>query len=118
MKLRIRRNSIRLRLTISEVERLGAGGAVTATLDLTPAIFAFELRADRVDNITASFDRGRFTVLVPFEDAKELARSERVGLRPSGSCPAQILIEKDFGCAKQRPGEDVTDLFGYNAVLY
>ena len=117
MKLRIRRNSIRLRLTISEVEWVAAGEAVSATLETAPMKFTYELKAGQVDNVTVSFNEDRLAVSIPFEDAKDLARTERVGIRSSGGPATLVVIEKDFGCAKPRPGEDQGDLYGFAAAL-
>jgi hypothetical protein len=117
MKLRIWRNAVRLRLTISEVERLSAGEAISATLDVLPVRFTCELKAEQTGSMAVGFDGASLTIKIPFDDAQALAGSDRVGVRASVSSPVQVLIEKDFGCAKPRPGEDLSDLYGYTAAL-
>ena len=114
MKVRIQRNSIRLRLTISEVGRLAEGKTVSSTLEISPIKFTYELKAGRVDNIAVSFAQGTLAATIPFADAKDLALTDRVGVRSTGS--PEVVIEKDFGCARPRPDEDVSDLYGYAAM--
>lgn len=117
MKLRIHGNAIRLRLTISEVERLAAGAGVSATVGLAPVKFTYELNAGRVESVAVRFAEGRLSVSIPLADAEELARSGRIGVRTGGGAVPRVSIEKDFGCAKPRPGEDLSDLYGYAAAL-
>ena len=111
MKLRIRGNSIRLRLTKGEVERFANGEPVEETIDLTPVKFVYELCVGEVESITASFDGGRMTVSVPELEAREWASTETVGMEAGDR--VRVLIEKDFACVKPRAGEDESDMFDH-----
>ena len=111
MKLRIRGNSIRLRLTKGEVERFANGEPVEEIIDLAPTKFVYELCIGKAETISASFDGRRMTVSVPELEAREWASTETVGMEAGGG--VKILIEKDFACVKPRAGEDESDMFDH-----
>lgn len=119
MKLRIRGNSLRLRLTKSEVAEIGAGGAVEETLEFggEPAqrlIYALA-SADDIENTTAVFADGRITVLISTAQANRWARTSQIGIEAektiSEKRTLRILIEKDFFCFEPRTGEEDADTF-------
>lgn len=112
MKLRIRGNSIRLRLTRGETERVAAGETVEETVDLAPAKFIYSMLVGDTAKIETSFAGGRLSVLVPATDARAWANSDAVGME-SADGPVKILIEKDFACVKPRSGEDESDMFDH-----
>jgi len=104
MKLRLRSNSIRLRLLKGEVDKLALGQPVAETLP-TPTPFHFSVHPSDVAELTASFDSGTLTIEVPREWAIAWAASDEVG-RSANSNNIDILIEKDWACTTPRPAED------------
>lgn len=105
MKIRMRGNSIRLRLGRSEVEALCRGGQVEDRVEFGPLAsdaLVYEIRTGDLPDVIASFEGGRITVVVPGTAAVEWAGGE--GLSLSGSQPLgggenlSILIEKDLAC--------------------
>jgi hypothetical protein len=116
MKLRIRGDSIRLRLTRSEVADLVAHGAV-AELTRLPvgAGFGYQLRSDPLASaVTATFEAGVLGVAVPKALAEAWAASAEVAMHgelPVAGGMLTILVEKDFPCMTVRPGEDDSDAF-------
>lgn len=121
MKLRIRGNSLRPRLTKSEVAEIGAGGAGEETVEFggEPAqhfIYAL-VPADNVETPTAVFDGGRITVFVPKRQAGDWARTNQIGIEAEKMIDdakmLRILIEKDFSCLEPRTGEEDADTFGH-----
>lgn len=113
MKLRIKGNSVRLRLTRREVERIGQGHTVeevvqfgTGTQNFT---YALEPSA-AADEVKAEYSSGRITVKVPSGRAAEWAASDLVAMANPEGTPA-ILIEKDFVCSNARPEEDEADMY-------
>lgn len=126
MKLRIRGNSLRLRLTKSEVTEIGAGLPVEETVDFggEPAqklIYAL-VPTDDAENPTAVFDAGRIAVFIPKAQAAEWARTNQVGIEAEkqngagaggGGRSLRILIEKDFACLETRAGEEDADTFAH-----
>lgn len=118
MKLRIRGNSIRLRLTKSEVEHFGETGKVEDAVALgaeTPG-FRYELRtAANHDKTGAKFEENCLSISIPPGEAKSWIGSEQVGIeamQPIGDNEClRIQVEKDFACLTERTGEDDTDAF-------
>lgn len=117
MKLRISHNSLRLRLTRAEVERLITDGIVEESTLLGGAIpFAYRLLVDpQVREIrTGRYAQG-IQVRLPQDIALVWSASERVGVSQvevhPGGRSTSVLIEKDFSCLKPRQGEADQDTF-------
>ena len=111
MKLRIRGNSIRLRLTRAEVGKLAAGETVSESIDLMPIKLTYELcTAVEASQINATFAAGCLTVSIPERQAREWAMTGAIGLEALAG-KISILVEKDFACVNPRFGEDESDMF-------
>ena len=105
MKLRMKGNSVRLRLTRSEVARLGDGGSVEEVAEFGPGeILRYCIQpAEEPERLRASFESGTVRVMVSSDWIQQWASSGEVGIYgESGSM--QIAIEKDFRCLT-RPEE-------------
>jgi hypothetical protein len=119
MKLRMKGNSIRLRLTKSEVGQLLEGQPVTETVWFTPETsLLYSLCLDeKAKEIGAEFAAGKISVVVPVALGTEWANTDLVALKieqKNAQAEAlQILIEKDFFCLKPRShqAEDESDMF-------
>jgi hypothetical protein len=119
MKLRIRGNSIRLRLTQGEVARFADGGLVEEAVEFggrEDQRFVYALSAStEIDSVSAVLENNRIAVLVPQSQAADWAKTNQISIRVEQSLGAekalQILIEKDFACLEDRPGEDDSDAF-------
>jgi len=117
MKLRIRGNSLRLRLSQSEVQRIAEQGRVEEVIEfgLQPhQRICYALQSDaQANDIYATFENSTITVHVPEQAVKTWAHSNQVGLQKdqflSEEKSLKILIEKDFQCLTPRPGEDESD---------
>ncbi len=113
MKLRIRGDSIRLRLTQGEVARIGAGEAVSESTSLGPGVsFEYALEAGAVDAMTASLQDNRLAITVPQAALATWASGNEVAVECSvdESSPS-ILVEKDFACLSPRDGSDDDDAY-------
>ena len=118
MKLRIRGNSIRLRLVKTEVERLADGQQVLETTRLGPGpadklTYSLGIHLDNAP-VQVCWAPGNLGVTVAGELAKELAETQRVTLEQDltfGDESLKVLIEKDFKCLTPRTEEDETDHF-------
>jgi hypothetical protein len=112
MKLRLRGNSIRFRLTRGEVERLSSEGLVEERVGVGTGenglIYALQL-AD-VGSPKAEFSEGRLAVLLPRTQAAKWAAGDLVGIEAADR-DVRILVEKDFTCLQPRPGEDESDMY-------
>lgn len=119
MKLRIKGNSVRLRLGRSEVDRLLAGEAVVETATFDPlGLQRLEYRLEAalgVDAIGAVFEDGRLIVRVPTAHMLAWGRSDEVGMSADqaigGDGALRILIEKDLECLDAPPEESQADAF-------
>ena len=121
MKLRIRGDSIRLRLSQSEVTQVAEGNLIQETTRFMGGaqfFYIFE-PTENVQTIKATMTENRMTVQVPLAAAKKWALSNTVEMKFEQAIPNEateklfILIEKDFQCLKVRANEteDESDLF-------
>lgn len=121
MKLRIKGNSLRLRLTQGEVRQLAEDGVVEETTRFgANAALVYRLRrvADAA-RIEAGFAGGVIEVRVPQSQASEWCAGEQVTLAGEGAGTAdalRIVVEKDFACLAPRAGEDESDHFPHPAA--
>lgn len=119
MKLRIRGNSIRFRLTKEEVTRFGESGSVEDGIAFgtgADKILYYRLEtSDNGEGVAADFENGRITVHIPQSEAERWTTTEEVGIEANHHLEDEqqlrILVEKDFACLKPRSGEDNADSF-------
>jgi hypothetical protein len=115
MKLRIRGDSLRLRLSQAEIARLRDTGEVGDRIRFADRSLEYVLVSADVGAPSARFDGDRIEVAVPHAVARSWAESEQVGIEAeqalSGGAALRLLIEKDFKCLAPRPGEDDSDAF-------
>ncbi|HAI77361.1 MAG TPA: hypothetical protein DCM08_14095 [Microscillaceae bacterium] len=117
MKLRIKDNSIRLRLTRSEVQQMYDTGRVSAFTQLTTSKrLGYELVAlANLPHLTAVFENDTLQISVPETLVKTWASSEtQVGFEATCQAdpqtpPLAILVEKDFKCLNADRAEDESD---------
>lgn len=106
MKLRIKGNSLRLRISRSEVERLVNDGRIEETTWLgrddgsrISYVLEHEAGAQAVD---LRFDPPVLAVVVPTSRVREWATGDEVGIYTSLDLGARgaldLVIEKDFAC--------------------
>lgn len=110
MKLRIRGNSLRLRLSQREVTLLAEEGRVEDWIAFGPTKLTYVLTTSPVDRIGATYESDRIVVTLPTESAKKWTSSDDVGVEHDDGA-LRILVEKDWSCLKPREGEDDTDAF-------
>jgi hypothetical protein len=115
MKLRIKGNSIRLRITKPEIDQLGATGIIEEYTQIGNTKLGYSLvKSDTEASIRAELDGTHITVYMPKMMADEWVKTERVGyehnmLLPTGS-KLFILLEKDFKCL-DATHEDQSDMY-------
>lgn len=117
MKLRIRDNSIRLRLSQSEVATIRSvgivGGKVTFAAD-SRLVYCLESSPACVDP-AARFADGELLVRLPEAIVIQWADSDEISIEATQSLDdgdsLKILIEKDFACLTPREEEDESDLY-------
>lgn len=116
MKLRIRGNTLRLRLTLSELDEFAASGRCADQISFGgERSLAYAIEKTDAEAVSAAFDGGEIKVLVPAQIADEWTKTDQVGfdaIHPIGAAgELKILVEKDFACLTPRNDEDTTDNF-------
>lgn len=109
MKIRIKGNTLRYRLTQSEVSRLGADGNLEERTEFAgkTLTYSIEMISKEASGLSADFIDDRIVLYIPKDMIGELVNTERVGFEDS-SGPVRLLIEKDFVCI-DRTEEDQSD---------
>ncbi len=113
MKLRIKGNSLRLRVSPSELKSLLNTGHIEETIHFAPAqgaelTYALEL-SDRAPEMVTRYQPQRVTVVVPSQDAQAWAGSDQVGIYgsiPAGDAQLEVAVEKDFACLDKADGDN------------
>jgi hypothetical protein len=118
MKLRLLDDSIRLRLSRSEVTAAHERGIVESrTRFADGSVFTYVLEATKsAKGASAVYERDRMVVKLPAREISAWANDDTaVSLRgevrlPDGAA-LTLLVEKDFKCVSPRGDEDQSDLF-------
>jgi hypothetical protein len=119
MKLRMKNNSVRLRLTRTELARFGETGRVEEVVEfgLEPhQQFVYALVADsEIESVQAAIENNLVRIMIPKTQADEWTGTEQIGIVAAhtigGGRILRLLIEKDFACLEPRAGDDDTDAF-------
>lgn len=117
MKIRIQDNSIRLRLTRSEVDAMFESGVVrskTAFPGGRCLVYSLESSPACVQP-TAFYSDNEIRVCLPETVVSAWATTAEVSIDGEQTLDdgnrLSILVEKDFACLAPRPGEDESDMF-------
>jgi len=113
MKLRIRGDSIRLRLKRGEVAELAAGKSVAEETHFPDSVLTYRLDVSEGNNIEASFASGNLVVSLPSSRVLGWVTNDEVSLTDTQSlangATLTVLIEKDFACLDPGHGRDEED---------
>ncbi len=117
LKLRILDNSIRLRLTRPEVDKVRQDGLVRGRVRFAGSnTFEYILESSPATvKPEAHISSNVLTVRIPVADIERWADSEQVSISSEQMLDEgeqlRILVEKDFACLEPRPGESEADMF-------
>lgn len=119
MKLRVKNNSVRLRLTQGEVARFAESGRVEEAVEFgiePPQQFVYAIESvAETEMIRAIFKGNRITIFIPKPQADEWINTAQVGMKAEQEIgdgkTLRLLIEKDFACVEPRASEDDADAF-------
>ncbi len=124
MKLRIRGDSLRLRLKRGEVDQIAMGKSVSEQTHFPGSVLTYRLDVSDGIEISASFDRGSLVISLPKSRVSDWAGSDEVSLfaeqKLTGAGSLSLLIEKDFSCLEpghHRDCEDDEDTFPHPRVV-
>lgn len=109
MKIRIKGNTLRYRLTKSEVSRLGAEGKLEECIEFAgkTLFYAIEQASKDATGLAADFIGNKIVLYIPKVMINEFVNTERVGFEGRNGL-VNLLIEKDFVCI-DRVEEDQSD---------
>ena len=112
MKLRIRGNSVRLRLTQNEVEKIKEFGLVEERTEFPDgSVFTYSLNTSEMsEQPFAEFSNGNLQIFISNEDAQNWVTSDETGVYGKDE-KLQISVEKDFKCLTPRAEEEDADTF-------
>jgi hypothetical protein len=116
MKLRIRGNSVRIRLSQTELEQLVEGGIAEDRVQFSrEAELAYRVKVVPHGDVRAELGASELTVTLSQALLERWLDPEEVTIRAEQPIDdgrsLAILIEKDFACLVPREGEDDSDLF-------
>jgi hypothetical protein len=107
MKLRIRSNSLRYRLTKSDVSRLAENGYLEEMVDFGEQTLIYALKTTNDAILTSAFKNNSITLYMPINMLTELKNTNKVGFEGTHGA-LHLLIEKDFTCL-DNVAEDQSD---------
>ena len=118
MKIRIKDNSVRLRLTQAEVKQLSEIGEVRSMITFGVEIkdtLVYAVVSTISHTIDVTYKNHTIEVKIPASMINQWANSEQVSIRHEKPIsPGEsliILVEKDFKCLTERPDENEEDMF-------
>ncbi|RWY57502.1 DUF7009 family protein [Mucilaginibacter gilvus] len=107
MKIRIKGNSLRYRLTKSDVATLATNGFIEETTHFGTQVLRYALRRGMVSSLSATFEDNTITIHMPDQMIEEWVHTDRIGFENSNSA-MYLLVEKDFVCL-DNVAEDQSD---------
>ena len=113
MKIRIKGNSIRYRLTKSEVETFSRTGSFEEVAHFGDAVFIYRVHAkEGIETLDAQFKNHTITLFLNKEKSKDWFKTDKVGfserVKKTDGTVLTLLLEKDFACLDERD-EDQSD---------
>jgi hypothetical protein len=116
MKLRIRGNSVRLRVSKTELSQLASAGVAEDAVQFGPgAVLRYGVQVRAGGAVTAELAGDMVRVFVPKASIEHWLKPDEVSIEGEQAIGngefLKILVEKDYTCLAPRSGEDDSDLF-------
>jgi len=114
MKIRIKGNSVRIRLTRTEVDNFGKDGYLEEHTEFGGTTFSYALqKVQEGDSLAAHYKDNKITMTVPDAMVREWTTTEKVGYDANMSTgdgkQMFLLLEKDYKCVDAPSHEDQSD---------
>ncbi len=113
MKLRIKGNTIRFRLTQTEIDTIAKGSVEDKTEFPEGSPLTYKIQTG--DSFSSAFKNGVVLITVSKEVINDWATTNKISIENTielkNGKQLEISIEKDFKCLTERPKEDETDMF-------
>jgi len=107
MKIRIKGNSLRYRLSMSDIAQFERDGYVEEVVDFGRSQLTYSLQTGPTQSLVAEYANNKIIVFMPHAWSDELVNTGRVGFG-NNSSGLYLLIEKDFQCL-DNVAEDQSD---------
>jgi len=121
MKIRIRGNSVRMRISKSELDTFAKEGHLEEVTEFGNPNFGYALQSKPgIENLSAEFSGNKITVYVPEEMRTEWTKTDIVGFDNNmdigNGKSLFILIEKDYACIDNVLEDQSDNFVNPNAV--
>ncbi|MDF2431638.1 MAG: hypothetical protein JWP44_1269 [Mucilaginibacter sp.] len=107
MKLRIKSDSIRYRLTRTNVNDLAEAGYIDDKVDFGGQALTYAIKATEDNVLKSTYENNKITLLIPRSMVIELQNTDKVGFENTSGA-LHLLVEKDFTCL-DNVSEDQSD---------
>lgn len=107
MKIRIKGNSLRYRLTKSDIAKLWSEGFLEERTEFAGKALIYTIVTTNDHKLSADFIADKIGINMPKEMVNELYNTDKVGFDDQTG-PVSLLVEKDFVCI-DRVEEDQSD---------
>jgi hypothetical protein len=97
MKIRIKGNSLRYRLTKSDVNSLAGDGYIQEQTNFMEQSLTYAIKTSEGDTLKAGYINNVITLFIPGFMIAELSNTDKVGFEEKEG-PLYLLVEKDFTC--------------------
>ena len=97
MKIRIKGNSLRYRLTRSDVDTFAKAGYLEEQTNFGGEVLIYALQSSDAAELSATFANNKITLYMPYVMASEWTGTDRVGYE-NKTPDFYLLVEKDFKC--------------------
>jgi len=122
MKIRMKNNSLRLRLTRPEVELFGQEKYIEGRTEFGSAVFIYAMQCDDgAEEIFAELADTKITMHIPLTIAETFVNTEIVAFQHEQMLGSGeklfLLVEKDFKCIDGEVLEDQSDNYDNPSVI-
>jgi len=114
MKIRIKGDSLRYRLTKADVCKFSENGYLEESTNFGTGTLIYALQQYAGNNLSATFEDDKITLFMPATMVKEWALGDSVGFEHQDKA-LFLLVEKDFKCL-DNVAEDQSDNYPNPAV--
>lgn len=112
MKIRIKDDSIRLRLSSEAVHTLAENGCVESECRFPTQTLTYGVMVeDGLNAPYARFEANGIHLIIPKDFATAWLNNDEVGLYHTTEQGFSLVVEKDFQCLKPREGESEDNLY-------
>ena len=119
MKLRIRGNSVRLRLDRKDLGELLQAGRVDDSVRFGPGqtfTYSIVMGSAESDRPRIDYIAGNLIITINHDDIRAWHGSDRVGFdhqQPVEGGAVRVMVEKDFACLDRPAGEEPDDAWAF-----